>query len=660
MSSRSDQRVESRPSTHTHTDVDFGFSALSWDTKGTRGSSIGARRLGCRRQPSGAIRDRPVNLGSNVRHGVRDASGRYPDGASLCYLDVMAMAWDSVLTAAVARELRKTLSGQRLKAVFLDRGAGALQAFFRGVTLLVDLEASRIGLELLPATQPPDGSRALACRVATVESLPDERVLVLVLPRMRGRQRILRIVLDLTPKRRNATVVEGDDWTVRHTLTDKGGRRRPRAGWPYAVPSSTRRGMEAPLTLEEWFAILGPEKPEARGGVLLRNVAATSPINVGALLAGPGGAGDPGDAEILASGHALWLRLRSIALGSQSTWADTVREPSEEHADMDHSADRAYLLHRDRAVQPYPVCLPGYSCRESPSLVEAIRETRRAAHPAPHLIPSVLTSGLERARSAALRRTAKLRRQLENTPNPLSLRSKGDLILSHLASIVRGDSEATLSGFDGKEVSIALDPALTPQENAARYYDRAGRAERAAVRLPGLIRASEQDEATLSALQDRVERGEATAEEVRDAVPEQELRVRSRRGGATPAVPYRVYRTSGGLEVRVGRGSGANDDLTFRHSRPDDVWLHARDASGAHVILRWTEDGPPPARDLYEAAVLAALHSKARTSGSVPVDWTRRRYVRKLRRSAPGRVVAERVKTLFVEPDPVLAGQLKA
>ena len=586
--------------------------------------------------------------------------GRYSGGASPCYLDVMAMAWDSVLTAAVARELRATLSGQRLKAVFLDRGAGALHAFFRGVTLLVDLDSSRIGLELLPATQPPDGSRALACRVATVESLADERVLVLVLPRVRGRQSVLRIVLDLTPKRRNATVVEGDDWTVRHTLTGKGGRRAPRAGWPYDVPSSTRRGLEAPLTLEEWFAMLGPEKPQARAGVLLRNVAATSPINVGALLAGPGGEEGHSDAEILASGHALWLLLRSVALGSRPTWAHAAGEPHEAHADIDHPEGGAYLLHRNRAVQPYPVCLPGYACRESPSLVEAIRKTRRAEHPAPHLIPSVLTSGLERARSAALRRTAKLRRQLENTPSSVTLRSKGDLILSHLASIVRGDSEATLSGFDGKKVSVALDPALTPQENAARYYDRARRAERAAARLPDLIRRSEQEEATLSALQDRVERGEATAEEVRDAVPEQQLRVRSRPGGATPALPYRIYHTSGGLEVRVGRGSGANDDLTFRHSRPDDVWLHARDSAGAHVILRWTDDGPPPARDLYEAAVLAALNSKARTSGSVPVDWTRRKYVRKPRRSSPGRAVAERVKTLFVEPDPLLVGRLKA
>jgi predicted ribosome quality control (RQC) complex YloA/Tae2 family protein len=121
---------------------------------------------------------------------------------------------------------------------------------------------------------------------------------------------------------------------------------------------------------------------------------------------------------------------------------------------------------------------------------------------------------------------------------------------------------------------------------------------------------------------------------------------------ARPSLPYRVFRSSGGLEIRVGRGAKHNDELTFKHSSPGDVWLHARHVGGAHVILRWPGPGNPPARDLAEAATLAALHSKARTSGSVPVDWTFRKYVRKPRKSPPGRVAVERIETLFVRPDP--------
>jgi predicted ribosome quality control (RQC) complex YloA/Tae2 family protein len=81
------------------------------------------------------------------------------------------------------------------------------------------------------------------------------------------------------------------------------------------------------------------------------------------------------------------------------------------------------------------------------------------------------------------------------------------------------------------------------------------------------------------------------------------------------------------------------------------VWLHARGAAGAHVILRWQRDAAPPKRDLEEAAVLAAWHSKARGSTVVPVDWTRRKYVRKPRGAAPGAVVVQRSETVFVRPE---------
>ena len=113
------------------------------------------------------------------------------------------------------------------------------------------------------------------------------------------------------------------------------------------------------------------------------------------------------------------------------------------------------------------------------------------------------------------------------------------------------------------------------------------------------------------------------------------------------------------MEIRVGRGSADNDALTFRHSRPEDIWLHARNVSGAHVILRWTEPEGPPAKDLAEAAILAAVHSGARTSGVIPVDWTRRKHVRKPRKARPGTVIPKQTQTIFVEPDTDLPKRLR-
>jgi predicted ribosome quality control (RQC) complex YloA/Tae2 family protein len=158
----------------------------------------------------------------------------------------------------------------------------------------------------------------------------------------------------------------------------------------------------------------------------------------------------------------------------------------------------------------------------------------------------------------------------------------------------------------------------------------------------------------------RVKAGTISEEEARAALGPRTTRSTTQPPDHGPALPYRVFRSSGGLEIRVGRGARHNDELTFRHSAPGDVWLHARHVGGAHVILRWPGPGNPPARDLAEAATLAALHSKARTSGSVPVDWTLRKYVRKPRKAPPGRVAADRVATLFVRPEPALLETLAA
>ena len=297
----------------------------------------------------------------------------------------MTMRWDPVLTAAVARELSEALSGERLKAIFVDRGAGTLHAYFGRATLLADLDPSRVGLDIREAADPPEGARTFPCRLSTVEALPDERILVLVLPRVRGRGGVVRIVLEMVPNRGNATVVEGDDWTVRHVLTDRGGARTPRVGRPYPLPDSTRRGLEAPLSLEEWRDLLGLVEPRARKGPLLRHVALASPVNAAVLLGDAvDGGGDTdtgtdsgqatdGDELALAAGHGFWMHLLEIGLGSASA--------------------EAYVVQCPWGPQPYPVCLPGYECEPSQSLLDAIREVRATLGTATGLIPSGLTGG---------------------------------------------------------------------------------------------------------------------------------------------------------------------------------------------------------------------------------------------------------------------------
>ncbi len=182
----------------------------------------------------------------------------------------MTMRWDPVLTAAVASELNQVLMGARLKGIFLDHGAGTLHAYFREVTVLFDLAPSGLGIEVLGESELPEGSRSFPCVLSAVEHIPDERVLVLVLKRIRGRKGPIRIVVEFVPNRGNATVVEGDDWTVRHVLVPRSGTRAPRIGMPYPKPVSDRRGVATALLLQDWQEILEPEEaPRERRRSLL-------------------------------------------------------------------------------------------------------------------------------------------------------------------------------------------------------------------------------------------------------------------------------------------------------------------------------------------------------------------------------------------------------
>jgi len=222
----------------------------------------------------------------------------------------------------------------------------------------------------------------------------------------------------------------------------------------------------------------------------------------------------------------------------------------------------------------------------------------------------------------------RMRRELARASEAPRLRALADALMA------LGDAEAParVRLDDGVEMEVEREPGESAVSVAERLYDDVRSMERARASLPARIDAfSRETEARRDAASAR------PAE--RSVAPHAVTR------------PFRTYKSSGGLEIWVGRGAESNDTLTFRESSPRDVWLHARDAAGAHVVLRWTRDEPPPSRDLEEAAVLAAWHSKSRGSALVPVDWTRRKYVRKARGGAPGLVLVSRAETVFVAPD---------
>ncbi|NIP79188.1 MAG: DUF814 domain-containing protein, partial [Gemmatimonadetes bacterium] len=309
-----------------------------------------------------------------------------------------------------------------------------------------------------------------------------------------------------------------------------------------------------------------------------------------------------------------------------------------------------------RGGTPYPLPLSGV---ESTPVLSLLAAFETVSERGPGTLAPEVRAALEERLERVSRRAERLHDEAEAAPAAAErLRHRANVLMARLGEVERGARSVELADFEGGTLTLELDPSLSPAENAERLYDRAKKRERAARRLPARVREAIAERNRLERLLESLDAGEADPETVARWLSE----VRPDDGGGSEAevrLPYRRFRSSGGLEIRVGRSGRANDDLTFHHSAPDDIWLHARDAAGAHVILRWTGDQNPPQRDLLEAAVLAAVSSKARTSGTVPVDWTRRKYVRKPRKAPPGAVIPERVSTVFVEPDAAVEERLR-
>ena len=559
------------------------------------------------------------------------------------------MLWDSLLVAAAARELSRELGGGRTRALYLDRGAGRAALYLRERTVVFGLHPTSGTIAVTVEATPPAGAIPLAGLVRDVSAPPDERAILVGITRLRGRARRTRLVLELSPGRWNALLTEGADDRIRSVLRPRrSGDRELLPGACYELPRpSKRQGAGRPISLASWLELLEDCEPAQRVSSLVRNVAYASRLNARAFLGSaqetgssgtglvPGSGEEAGSSDVRAAleeGWRRWRRWRRLK-ETQPRMLSTVQGP-----------------------QPYPYPLPGIEGEARATLLAALAEGS-GTDPRASLVPSEVMSALERRIGAAEGKLAGLREQLEELEDPARVRATGDLLLARMGSIPRGAARISLEDFEGRTVYVPLDPTLAAHENAARYYARAARAERAALALPQQIEEARIRLGAWYALSDEVAAGSMDTGELerRLGMPT----ARAKPGRPPPRLPYHRFRSSIGTEIRVGRGAKSNHELTFRHSDPNDIWLHARHASGAHVILRWRGEGSPDPRDLKEAAILAALNSKGRTSATVPVDWTRRKYVRKPRGAAPGTVTIEREKTVFVTPDAGLAERLR-
>ncbi|MBC7220075.1 DUF814 domain-containing protein [Candidatus Bipolaricaulota bacterium] len=226
------------------------------------------------------------------------------------------------------------------------------------------------------------------------------------------------------------------------------------------------------------------------------------------------------------------------------------------------------------------------------------------------------------------------------------IQAQADLILTRIADIPRGAAEVVVEGFDGKPVTLHLDPALPPAAQATALYAKAKKLRRRLEGTPIRRRALEEEISRLRALQDLLARRPDLAPYLDGQT--QDL-ASSPKPARTPPRATPRETTVDGFRILIGRSGEENDQLV-RAARPDDVWLHARGVPGAHVLIR-TDGRPVPREVLVRAAELAAWHSRGRGERKVAVSYTEARYVRKPKGVPPGMVTLLREEVLVVGGD---------
>ena len=277
-----------------------------------------------------------------------------------------------------------------------------------------------------------------------------------------------------------------------------------------------------------------------------------------------------------------------------------------------------------------------------------------------HEFDNLAANLLARLKKEITRRTrlqANLRNDLAAHGNPDEHKHLGELLLANIGNAKRAGSRVSLTDYfadGGPMIEVEVDENISLADAAGQSFSRYTKAKRAEAEIDARLAQLDRELEELSTKRDRLEAAIASRDPQVLAEFE-EIKTRPAAAGKKQKAPtafpgMRRYQTSDGYEVLVGRTARDNDQLTFRVARPNDLWLHAADYPGSHVVVRNTTRKEIPQRTIIEAAQLAAKFSQAGADSKVTIHYTPRKFLTKPKGGAPGLVRMSSFKTINVEP----------
>jgi predicted ribosome quality control (RQC) complex YloA/Tae2 family protein len=280
----------------------------------------------------------------------------------------------------------------------------------------------------------------------------------------------------------------------------------------------------------------------------------------------------------------------------------------------------------------------------------------------------VFQSKAQAARSKLKQETAKreklvkkLKQDLENHGDAARWKRLGDLLLANLANAEREGETVLVTDFFDENVplvEIEVEENLSLTEAAEKFFRRYTKARNAAEEISKRLKILESEITNYNLQKEKIEEAieSGDLETLSEFLGEKLEKFPSKTKQTENFTGARHYVSSDGFEILVGKGSKDNDFLTFRVAKSNDLWLHAADYPGSHVVVKNPNRKEIPPKTLVEAAQIAAFFSKAKEQAKVAVHYTQKKFVNKPKGAALGLVSLASFKTILVEPKIVDSG----
>lgn len=574
------------------------------------------------------------------------------------------MAFDGIMINSIIHELNEKIVGGRIDKVYQpenDEIVLGVRSFGTNYKLLLTANPSHSRLQLTEKTRENPAVPPLFCmvmrkhiqsgKILQITQPSFERIVNIKIEALNemGDYTVKTLVLEIMGRHSNLILVDENNTILecaRHVSFDKSSVRQVLPGKEYVLPPSKDKLDTLLLDADNFKKVLNEKQNEKAFAAIYKGYNGISPV--------------------IADEICHNAAIDSTSPVSELGEAEKTRLFESFAAVVDKIKNAAYepmiVYDGDRMVDFVPFGLNMFGGLRSevfdtPSALAehyySAKDTAYRINQKTHDLRHIINQNIERC----VKKRTMQQKSFKETENREYLRLCGELLTANIYAVKQGMTTVKLKNFYSEtqeEIEIELDGALTPAENAQRYFKRYNKAKRTLAALEEQSAANDAELEYLEGILTSVANceNEQDIKEIRRELREQGYIKKDAPKKGKQAVKKSVplhFVSSDGFDIYVGKNNIQNDELTLKTARGSDIWFHTKNIPGSHVIVV-SAGREVPDTTLTEAATLAAYYSKAQDSSMVPVDYTQKRNVHKPNGAKPGFVIYDTNKTAYITP----------